>query len=116
VSTVLAVVLIPVCQTRWGNGGIGLVLAFGAAEMMMLIAFLLLLPKGVLDRNNLMDVFRTLAAGSATILLFLVLPTMPFLVALPASVGIFIVFAFATGLLLKTDIDTVRGLFRPKKI
>jgi O-antigen/teichoic acid export membrane protein len=115
-STAFAIVLIPICQTRWGNGGIGLVLAFGSVEMMMLIAFLLLLPRGVLDRNNLLDVFRTLIAGGGAILVLWALPAIPSLMALLVCVGVFILVAFATGLLLKTDLDTVSGLIRTKKI
>jgi O-antigen/teichoic acid export membrane protein len=40
VATALSVLLIPVYQSRLGNGGIGLVLAFGLTEIMMLTAFL----------------------------------------------------------------------------
>ena len=44
VSTGLSIVLIPVCQARLGNGGVGSVLAFGSTEILMLAAFLWLLP------------------------------------------------------------------------
>ena len=70
VSTVFAILLVPVCQADWGNSGIGLVLAFGSAEVMMLIAFLLLLPRGTVDRNFLPDFFRAIAAGGGTGMFF----------------------------------------------
>jgi hypothetical protein len=47
-------------------------------------------------------------------MIFWALPAMPSLIALPASAGVFITLAFATGLLLKTDLDMVIYLFRRK--
>ena len=63
VSTGLAILLIPVCQARLGNGGIGSVLAFGSSEVLMLAAFLWLLPRGAVDRSALLDFLRAAAAA-----------------------------------------------------
>jgi hypothetical protein len=80
----------------------------------MLIVFLWLLPRGTVDRNVLLDFFRAIAAGCGAGTIFWALPAMPSLIALPASVGVFIVLAFAAGLLLKTDLDVVTHLFSRK--
>src|SRR5262249_49517654 len=57
-STALAVLLIPVCQARFGNGGIGLALALGATEILMLGGFLRLLPRGAVELSWLVDSLR----------------------------------------------------------
>jgi O-antigen/teichoic acid export membrane protein len=112
VSTGLAILLIPVFQARLGNGGIGLGLAFGSTEVLMLTAFLWLLPRGALDRGALLDFLRAAAAASGTVLIFWVLPSMTPWVAVPACVAVFVALAFASGLVLRLDLDNVADLVR----
>src|SRR5260370_41859696 len=70
ISTGLAILLIPVCQARLDNGGIGLVLAFGSTEILMLTAFLWLLPRGAVDRRGLLAALRAAAAGGGAGVVF----------------------------------------------
>jgi O-antigen/teichoic acid export membrane protein len=110
VSTGLSIVLIPVCQARLGNGGVGSVLAFGSTEILMLAAFLWLLPRGAVDRSTLLDFLRAAAAAGGTVGIFWVLPTVTPWLAVPACVAVFTALALATGLVLRTDLDKVAVL------
>jgi len=109
-STLLAVVLVPYCQTRFGNGGLGLVLAFGASEIVMVFTFLALVPKGALDRGMLTDVLRTLLVAAATLVLFRALPPLPPFVGVPATVAVFTGLTFAVGLVSRRDLERIGTL------
>jgi O-antigen/teichoic acid export membrane protein len=114
VSTGLSLLLIPLCQARLGNGGIGLVLSFGSTEVLMLSGFLWLLPRGVVDRSVLLDFFRAAAAAGGTVGIFWVLPSVTPWLAMPMCVAVFVALALASGLLLRTDLDKVAILIRGK--
>jgi O-antigen/teichoic acid export membrane protein len=116
VSTGLAIFLIPLCQTRLGNGGIGLVLALGSAEVLMLTAFLWLLPRGAVDSSVMLDFLRAAAGAGATVSIFSALPSMTPWLAVPACVAVFMALALASGLVLRTDLDKVAGLVRGEKL
>jgi O-antigen/teichoic acid export membrane protein len=110
VSTGLAILLIPVFQACVGNGGVGLVLAFGSTEVLMLTAFLWLLPRGAVDGSALLDFLRAAAAAGGTLLMFWVLPSMTPWLAVLACVAVFMALAFASGLVLRQDLDNVADL------
>jgi len=114
VSTGLAILLIPVCQARLGNGGIGSVLAFGFSEVLMLTAILWLLPRRAVDRGALLDFFRAAAAAGGTVVIFRALPSMTPWLAVPACVAVFMALALASGLVLRTDLDNVADRVRGK--
>jgi len=64
VATILLdIVLIPWCQARFGNGAMGGALAFVITELGMMIAGLMLLPRGSLTRTNLWVAARVILAG-----------------------------------------------------
>ncbi len=64
VATILLdIVLIPWCQARFGNGAMGGALAFVITELGMMIAGLMLLPRGSLTRTNLWTGVRIMLAG-----------------------------------------------------
>ena len=107
VSTGLAILLIPVCQARLGNGGIGSVLAFGSSEVLMLTAILWLLPRRVVERGALPDFLRAAAAAGGTVGIFRALPSMTPWLAVPACIAVFMALALANGLVLRTDLDNV---------
>jgi O-antigen/teichoic acid export membrane protein len=109
-STGLALVLIPACQANFGNGGIGLVLSFGSTEIVMLIGYLWLLPRGAVDRNALFDFLRGGVAAVGTVAIMLALPDMTPWLGLPLSVILFAVLAFACGLILKSDLKIASDL------
>jgi Na+-driven multidrug efflux pump len=113
-GTGLDFLLIPMCQDRWGNGGIGLVLAFGASEVVMLFAYLWLLPRGTADRASVLDFLRAAAAAAGTVMIFWMLPSVTPWLAMPACVLVFVALAYACGLVLWTDLEKVADLIRAR--
>lgn len=113
VGAALAFLLIPLCQDRFGNGAIGLMLAFGLSEMMMLAAFLYLLPRGALHASAIPELLRAAAAGAGTVAIFRILPVATPWLTIPASIALFAALAFALGLVQKED---VRKLAAVKKV
>jgi O-antigen/teichoic acid export membrane protein len=114
VTTGLNFLLIPICQARFGNGGIGLVLAFGAGEVLMLIAYVWLLPRGAVDRNALLDLLRAAAVACGTAAIFWALPSITPWAELPAYAVVFMAFALASGLVLREDLKKVAYLVQRK--
>jgi O-antigen/teichoic acid export membrane protein len=108
VGAALAFLLIPLCQARYGNGAIGLLLSFGLSEVLMLTAFLVLLPKGTVGGRALLDVVRAAAAAGGTVAAFQVLPQIAPWLGMPASVVLFAALAFAVGLVAKEDVHKLR--------
>jgi len=99
VSTGLAVVLVPLLQERYGNGGLGIVAAFGISEFVMLAAYLAMLPRGVLDRTTLVDLGRAILAGAVTfVVMSAALPFVGPWIALPSCIAVFSLVAWAVGL------------------
>jgi O-antigen/teichoic acid export membrane protein len=109
-TTGLDVLLVPVCQARYGNGGIGLVLAFAGSEALMVVAAVALLPRGTLDRGVLLDVGRALLAGAGTLLVLGALPSLPPFVSIPACVALFSGLALMLGLLGRPDLLMLTAL------
>jgi O-antigen/teichoic acid export membrane protein len=112
IGTGLNVLFIPVCQARMGNGGIGLVLALGSTEVLMLTAYLWLVPRGAVDRSALADFLRAAAAAGATVLAFSALPSITPWLGVPACVAGFTALAIWFGLILGTDLEKFAGLAR----
>jgi hypothetical protein len=110
VSTALDFLLIPLCQARYGNGGIGAVLAFGGSEAMMFAAATLILPRGVLTPALFLDVGRAVVIAGATLLPFLVLPSLPPALALLLAAAIFGLLAVALRLLGRADLELLAGM------
>lgn len=106
-STFLSILFIPLCQARWGNGGIGLVLAFGVSEILMTIGYVWLLPRGAVDRGALLHLLRAAVAVGGTVAIIWFLPSMKPWEAVPACVAVFMVLTLASGLLLRTDLEKV---------
>jgi O-antigen/teichoic acid export membrane protein len=65
VSLVVDPLLIPWFQQRTGNGGLGVCVAVVAAELMMVIAGVILMPKNVFDRRLMLELGRLAVAGGA---------------------------------------------------
>jgi O-antigen/teichoic acid export membrane protein len=97
-TTWLAVLLVPYFQARFQNGGMGLVLAFGSTEIVMIMASVWLAPRGAFAPGTLLDVLRALGAGAATLAVFWWFPPVTPWLRLPASILVFAFFSLATGL------------------
>jgi O-antigen/teichoic acid export membrane protein len=115
VSTALAILLIVACQARWGNGGIGLILAFMSTEVLMLAAFLWLLPRGAVDRATALDFIRAVISAACTAMIFWALPAMTPWLAIPACVAVFLVIALWSGLILSNDLHTLARVVRGER-
>jgi O-antigen/teichoic acid export membrane protein len=111
-STGLSLVLIPWFQLHHGNGGEGLVVAFGLAEVVMLAAYVWLLPRGALELALLGDVAKAAAAGLVTLGLFLWLPPVSPWIALPACVILFGAMTLATGLFRVAEFRRLGTIWR----
>lgn len=109
-STALAILLIPICQDRFGNGGIGLALAFGSTELLMLIAFIWLLPRGVMNIGAFFDFLRAAAAAAGTMATLWALPSMSAWLGIPLCVAVFTALALATGLIRKAELGAIADL------
>jgi O-antigen/teichoic acid export membrane protein len=77
--------LIPLAQTRLGNGAIGAATVTTLTELFMLVVGLRLLPKGVFDRTTVAGLLRCAAAALA--LTVVVLATRQFPLAVPVLLG-----------------------------
>jgi hypothetical protein len=104
-------VLIPWCQDRFGNGGIGVVLSFSLSELVIIVAALLLIPRGALDRSSAFDVGRAVVAGALTLLALRALPAMSPFALLPLCIAVFAVLCVAVRLVRRDDVLIFRALF-----
>ena len=65
VGTALNFLLIPVFQARYGNGGIGVVVAFALSELVVFAGAVIVARRTALDRAMAVDVVRALGAAGA---------------------------------------------------
>jgi len=112
VCTGLALLLIPWFQERHGNGAIGLVLAFGASEVIMFAAAVALMPRATLDIGFVADIGRSIAAAGLTLLLFRLLPPLPPIVGVPVCIVAFALAAVAMGLVRREEVRVVVAMLR----
>lgn len=108
----IAFAAIPWFQQRYGNGGLGLVAAFGASEVMMFAASILILPRRTLDVSFVADLGRTLAAAALTLLLFRLLPPLSPVLGVPLCIGAFGAAAAALGLVRGGEVRAISAMFR----
>src|SRR5262245_4524255 len=113
-TTALEVALILFCQARFGNGGIGVMLAFAAGELILIAAAVRLIPAGTLDRTSLLDVIRAVAAGAATVLTLQVIAPAAPLAGIAMTIAAYTLYAFAFRLLKRSDINDLLALLVPK--
>lgn len=112
-TTGLAFLLIPYCHSRFGNGGLGVMYAMVLGEIVMLTANALLVPE-VFDGRTLGNLFRSLLAGAATVLLFELLPAFTPFLGIPLCVLAFGVAALLTGAVKRSDVETLLGTLKKK--
>jgi O-antigen/teichoic acid export membrane protein len=112
VGTALDFAFVPVFQTRTGNGGIGVIVAFAASELVVFAGSLIVLRRGTLQWSALLEVGRALASAAATLLLFRALPPLPAWVGIPLCVLAFAAASLALGLVRREDLTTLRALAR----
>jgi hypothetical protein len=112
VTTVLEIVLVPLCQSRFDNGGVGVPLSSVGGELVMIAATIYLLPRGTLDGSIALDLTRALMAGAGTFLIMQPFGRVTPLVGIPACVLVFALLSFAVGLISRADLRIMTRLLR----
>ena len=115
VSTALELVLIPIFEQRTGNGGIGVVAAFVASEIVVFGGAIFLLGRGTLGLDVAVDMARALGSAALTLLLFWWIPPLPFLIGVPVCVIAFLLCSVGLGLVRRADIQLFRALLRKEQ-
>ncbi|MGC4114792.1 MAG: oligosaccharide flippase family protein [Myxococcales bacterium] len=111
-STALCWLLVPVCEARWGNGGLGVVIAFGASEGVMLAAALLIVPAGTRGAGLLGELGRAVAAGAGALAAgWLPLRAHPAF-QIPATLVAFAALSALLGLVRREDVEVLRASLR----
>ena len=112
VGTGLNLLLIPFFQDRYGNGGIGVLVAFALSELVVFAGAVWVLRRSALDLRMGVDVARALAAAGATLLVFWALPPVPPWIGMPLSVMVFAAASLVFGLASRRDLSLLRTLVR----
>jgi O-antigen/teichoic acid export membrane protein len=111
-SAGLSALLVPILQARTGNGGIGIVLSFGASELIVMSGALVLLPRGTLTAGALVDTARALGAAALTLLLFWAIPSRNPWLGIPLCIATFAGASWLLGLMRQRDVRALQGLFQ----
>ncbi len=114
-TTGLVVVLVPVCQSRFANGGLGVMFALASGELLMLVAAVVFI-RDAIDARLIGDVLRSLIAGAATVLVVRFVPTMTPFLAIPFCVLVFAVLSFLVGAVAPADIELLSSAFRKRPV
>jgi O-antigen/teichoic acid export membrane protein len=115
IGTGLDVVLIPIFQARYGNGGIGVVVAFALSEFVVFAGAMVAFPRRTLTSATAVDVGRALGAAGLTVLLFRLIPALPAWAGIPLCVAVFAGISLALGLIDKSDLTALTSLLSRKK-
>jgi O-antigen/teichoic acid export membrane protein len=110
VGTALDFLLIPLFQERFGNGGVGVVVAFALSEFVVFAGAMIVLRRGTLGPATALDAVRALGAVGATVLLFHLLPPVVPWVGMPLCVVAFAAASVALGLIERSDVIALRTL------
>jgi O-antigen/teichoic acid export membrane protein len=110
-GTTLNLLLIPVFQRRYGNGGIGVVVAFALSELIVFAGALLALRRGTFRRVMALDFARALGAAATTVLVVRAVPAPPW-IALPLCLAVFAAASLALGLVGGGDLARFGALLR----
>jgi O-antigen/teichoic acid export membrane protein len=112
-TTGLVFVLVPLCQARFANGGLGVIYAMTIGELLMLVASVVLVRETV-DGRTVGDVCRSLIVGAVTILLFRILPALTPFLAIPLCLLVFGGLAFLVGAVKRSDVEMLLASFRKR--
>ncbi len=106
ITTGLVFMLVPLLQSRQGNGGIGVMYAMAVGELPMFAVSVYLL-RNAFDAGTISDVLRSLATGAATIALFHFLPQQSPFLEIPLCVAVFGVLSLVLGAVRKSDLEAL---------
>jgi O-antigen/teichoic acid export membrane protein len=100
---VLAYFLVPYCQQRFGNGGLGVIYAMAIGEFVIVLISFMFVSDGI-SRQTVNDMLRSLLAGVATVMLFEFLPAMTPFLGIPLCVAVFGALAWVLGVMKRSDL------------
>jgi O-antigen/teichoic acid export membrane protein len=101
----LELFLIPSCQARFGNGGIGVMLSAVGGEITMIGAAMHIMPRGTLDRRSLVNVAQALIAGVTTLVIIRPFASVSPFATIPFTVTAYTVLSIALGLITRSDAE-----------
>jgi O-antigen/teichoic acid export membrane protein len=112
VSASLSPLLIPHFQATRGNGAIGLAFADSTAELLVVVSGVVMMPKGVLDRQLAKTLALTGLAGAAMVGAALALHSLPSWLAAPLAILAYGLVLVATGVVSREHIAALRAFLR----
>jgi len=110
-TTGLVFVLVPLCQARFANGGLGVMYALAIGELLMLVAAGILIREAV-DGRTIGAVCRSLIAGAATVLLIRLLPALTPFLAIPMCVLVFGALSLLVSAVKRSDVEMLLASLR----
>jgi O-antigen/teichoic acid export membrane protein len=116
VSTLLALLLVPVFQQSMGNGGIGVVVAFVASEFVVFGCGAFLLRKEIPMTSFAINIARAAGSAALTFLLFWWMPRLPIMLGIPTCLLAFLLCSIALGLAGRSDFELMRSLLRKEGV
>jgi O-antigen/teichoic acid export membrane protein len=111
ITTGLVFVLVPLCQARFANGGLGVMYATVIGESLMLVAAGILIRKAI-DGRTLVHTCRSLIAGAATIVLIRLLPALTPFLRIPMCILLFGGLSWLVGAVKRSDVEMLLASFR----
>ena len=111
VSVVSGFILVPLCESRYANGGLGVAYATLIGELLMVVSSFILIREAV-DRSAFRDLCSSLSAGAITLVLFRLLPAFTPFCAIPMCVLVFTGISLLIGALKRTDLELLIAGFR----
>jgi O-antigen/teichoic acid export membrane protein len=112
ISAGLAYGLVPYTQRQLGNGAVGVIVAFGASEALMLVGYAILMPAGILERRLFADLLRACGAGALALAAIAVLPWANAFVAMPVFLLAFAAGALGLRLFSRDDLSAFAAAIR----
>jgi O-antigen/teichoic acid export membrane protein len=103
-TAVLNWFLIGICQARYNNGAIALVISSGLTELVVVVSYVALLPKGAVGKATLLNIVRACTTSICTIASLFVVQFLELWLAGPLFVLAFATVALATKLILPSDL------------
>jgi O-antigen/teichoic acid export membrane protein len=104
VTIALEFLLVPFCEARFGNGGLGVMYAMAIGEFVMLAAAMWLM-RDAIDQHMVGDLGRGLLAGGATVWLMRWPAPLTAFLTIPICLLLFLGLSAATGLVKRSDVD-----------
>jgi O-antigen/teichoic acid export membrane protein len=112
VSTALDFILIPWFQARYGNGGLGVIVAFALSELIMFAGLIAMMPRGVLRLESIVEAAKAIGAAVVTLVLLRSIPALPPAAGIPVNVVVFFAVAFALKLVDSSDLVFLKDIPR----